>query len=255
MSGKRPKKKVVLFLVEGDSEKKALKDVISSLYDSIDPEILVYFPMIIEDDYDVRGDITSKYGITPDTIERCIYKLFLSNFFDQEKILPKDVTEIIHIIDLDGAYVNDNQVILNPSASKTIYNLDNIMTNNVAKIIDRNQRKRSNIDYLCSLSNIHVKQKTPPYSAYFFSSNLDHFLFGDANIQSGKDKVDKAEKFSMEYSSNPENLIKFVKSKTGGLDNMSYSDSWSFIRQRGNNSLNPHTNINLLFDRLVNNEE
>ena len=110
MKGKRPKRKVVLFLVEGQSEINALKPAISALYDSIDPEIEVFFPTIVEDGCDKRGDITSKYGIVPDVIEGCIYKLFLKTFFDAEKLYPKDVSEIIQIVDLDGADLDECKV-------------------------------------------------------------------------------------------------------------------------------------------------
>lgn len=89
MKGKRPKRKVVLFLVEGQSEINALKPVISALYDSIDPEIEVFFPTIVEDGCDKRGDITSKNGISPRVIEGCIYKLFSPIFLTSRNYFLK----------------------------------------------------------------------------------------------------------------------------------------------------------------------
>lgn len=44
--GKRPKRKIVLFLVEGKSDREALKLAIPELYDQIDEDIEVYFPVI-----------------------------------------------------------------------------------------------------------------------------------------------------------------------------------------------------------------
>lgn len=65
MKGQRPKRKVVLILVEGQSEINALKPVLSAFYDSIDEDIEVFFPTIVEDECDVRGDITSKKEYLP----------------------------------------------------------------------------------------------------------------------------------------------------------------------------------------------
>lgn len=112
--GKRPKRKIVLFLVEGKSDREALKLAIPELYDQIDEDIEVYFPVIRREDEEKGGDITTSlytdkqgktYWVHPNNIEDAIYTLFLEDFFDREKILPKDITEIIQIVDTDGAYI------------------------------------------------------------------------------------------------------------------------------------------------------
>ena len=53
----RPKRKVILFLVEGWSEVTLLKPLMLALYDSIDPEIQVFFSIIEEDGVNCGGDI------------------------------------------------------------------------------------------------------------------------------------------------------------------------------------------------------
>jgi hypothetical protein len=103
--GKKPRYKNVLFLIEGMSEKKAFEIAIPELFENIDESYQVFFPRIVEDGIEKGGDITSKYGITSETIEGCICKLFLDNFFEEQKIYPRHITEIIHIVDLDGAFV------------------------------------------------------------------------------------------------------------------------------------------------------
>ena len=57
--GKRPKRKIVLFLVEGKSDREALKLAIPELYDQIDEDIEVYFPVIRREDEEKGGDITT----------------------------------------------------------------------------------------------------------------------------------------------------------------------------------------------------
>ena len=256
MRGKRPKRKVVLFLVEGQSEINALKPVISALYDSIDPEIEVFFPTIVEDGGDKRGDITSKNGISPRVIEGCIYKLFFANFFDVEKLFPKDVTEVIQLVDLDGAYIPDEQVVYgeNPNGvDKPYYGDNQILTTDVDNMLLRNTRKRENLDYLSSLSELSIKSKRPKYSVFFFSSNLDHFLYGDANL-SMREKTSKSDEYAARYELDPEGFVSAIKATPGALLDMNYEQSWQFIKEE-NNSIKRYSNINILLDRLLNEAE
>ena len=113
----RPKKKVVLFLVEGASDQESLFVPISKLYHEIDPEILVRFQIMHDRDRNNRGkfytggDITSKFGINTGNIEDEINDLFLCPFFSSNYIFPKDVTEVIQIVDMDGAFIPSEAVI------------------------------------------------------------------------------------------------------------------------------------------------
>ena len=254
MKGQRPKRKVVLILVEGQSEINALKPVLSAFYDSIDEDIEVFFPTIVEDECDVRGDITSKKGISPEVIEGCIYKLFLKDFFDTEKLYPKDISEIVQIVDLDGAYITNDKILYgeNPlGENKPFYGSDTIITTDVDKMIERNDRKRANLDYLSSISELTVKSKKPRYSVFFFSSNLDHFLHGDANMKP-RDKVLKADEYALRYESDPKGFVDAIKACQGTLLGLTYEQSWEYMKET-NHSLEPHTNINILFDRLSKN--
>ena len=51
-----------------------------------------------------------------------------------------------------------------------------------------NDRKRKNLEHLLTLpeQKIKVRTKSIPYEIYFFSSNLDHFINNDANVETGK---------------------------------------------------------------------
>ena len=239
--GNRPKRKIVLFLVEGKSEREALH---------IDESIEVFFPIIREDTEERGGDITSRNWVSPNNIEDKMYKLFLKNFFDEEKIFPKDINEIIQIVDMDGAYIPDNDIVLfdDPnSEEKPFYSQSSIICSNVDYMITRNLRKRENFDYLCSLNAIKVKQKTVPYSVYFFSSNIDHFLHNDANL-SCKKKCSLAEQFAKGFIGKTEDFIKYISDSSVGD---TYEASWQYIKQ-GHNSLQRHTNLKLLFDLLLN---
>ena len=178
-----------LYAVANRTHQKALDFAerygVQKVYDQIDEDIEVYFPVIRREDEEKGGDITTSrytdkqgknYWVHPNNIEDAIYTLFLDDFFDREKILPKDITEIIQIVDTDGAYISDECIVEDSSLQEEespFYKDDEIACLDVEKIKLRNQQKSENLTYLSKCSTIKVKQKTVPYSVYYFSSNLE----------------------------------------------------------------------------------
>ena len=61
--------------------------------------------------------------------------------------------------------------------------------------------------------------------------------------------VDAAKKFSRECSKNMQHFYDTFLVGNGCVTDLNYAGSWSFI-QEGLNSLNAHTNLNLLIERL-----
>lgn len=247
--GKRPRKKIVLFLVEGMSDKNALEIPFGQLLDDIDPDILLEFAMVVKDDGTPGGDITSKNGIYPDNIERFIDEIMVSPFLKQTGLYPKDIMEIVHFVDTDGVYIADDLVASSGNGSDApVYYSDYIVTGNPAHVVERNHRKSENLDVLSSLSSIKIGSKKIKYSTYYFSCNLDHFLHGDANYND-HDKTRKALEFSMAHEDSG-SLERFFNENEMDTVGMSYDESWNFIRN-GENSLKRHTNVNLLIQRLM----
>ena len=251
--GKRPKKQIVLFLVEGLSEINALWTIMSELYEKIDENAEVFFCQMEEDGV-VGGDITSRNGVTPEKIEMLMHKLVVGPLLERENIYPKDVTEIIQIVDLDGAYIPDESIVY-PSEPLSddhpvIYYEDRIEANNVTGIRIRNVRKRNNIDYLTSRQEIKVKTKTIPYSIYYMSCNLDTFLHRETNISTGREKCDRAALFSSKFDGDALAAAQFFINDPDAACGMTLDESWAYIRQ-GHNSLKRYTNINLLFEKLL----
>ena len=244
--------RIVIVIVEGGSEIRCLRPVLSSLYDRMKPNYRVEFPPMVENGAQNRGDFTSKFGIYPDNAAGCINKLYIDEYLKQNGLSSDCIGEIIHIVDMDGAYIEDSNITYDPKENGFYYSDDGrIITSNVESAIKRNEMKRKNIDYLYSLDYIHNHGHSIPYSIYFFSSNLDHVLHGDANMINKFEKVERAENFAMKYMDEPEDFIKAIKDLPGTLDDMTYEESWSFIRERGANSINAHTNINLLLDKIA----
>ena len=105
------KRKIVFVIVEGPSDDEALGVLLSKIYDK--DSVYVHI---------MHGDITTQ----------------------------ADFKEIIHIVDMDGAYAPDSAVIEEAEAVKPVYSVTEIRTANPDGIISRNVRKRENIDRLKS---------------------------------------------------------------------------------------------------------
>ena len=158
--GKRPKKKIFLFLVEGVSDRNALEVPFGQLLEDIDPDIVLEFAMLMQDDGSFGGDITSKNGIHPDNIERFIDEIMVSPLLKRTGLYPKDIVEIIHFVDMDGAYIDDNLVVTDGgNEDKPVYYPDIIVTANPDLVKERNLCKSANLDVLTSLSSIKIGSK------------------------------------------------------------------------------------------------
>lgn len=263
--GKNEREKHILVLIEGSSEETILQISLPELFEAISDLYTVHFAFIFEDGNDVRGDITSKHGVTADTIEGLISKLYVGHILETDKIYARDIDEIIHIIDLDGAFIPNENIVQgeNPNGEdKPFYTDSTIINRSVPSIIERNKRKRENIQALLSLpkgkirvwhnpDNPLSKQSKVPYSLYYFSTNLDHFVHNDANLPTGRIKVNLADAFASGFIGNIEGFVSFFADDPASAGDMSYEESWAFIQESGLNSLTRHTNIDILFKRLI----
>jgi hypothetical protein len=88
-----------------------------------------------------------------------------------------------------------------------------------------------------------------PYSVYFFSCNLDHFICGDANLDKYK-KITCADTFAREHGNDIASFAKYLHDDSSAVKGMSSTESWDMIMD-GCNSLKRYTNINLLVTSLL----
>lgn len=272
---------IVVFLVEGESDKIALELPLSDLIDQKHPDYEVRFLLqerkvnqtgievedaaaddkdeegedfTEEELYDYGGDITTSSFVTPDNIEVKITNRFIMPAVRKEGIYPKRIAKVIHIVDLDGAFVPDACVVpfapAHQDRERPYYDGEQgvIEAADTAAIIGRNRRKRSNLEYLLGLSEIKVKTKKIPYEVYFFSSNMDHFINHDANVEGGKKKL--ADSFMRSYGLDTDAFVSFFQQDPGSLGHMGYAESWAFIRKESN-SVKRFTNIDCLIHKLM----
>ncbi len=260
-----PRRKHVLLLVEGRSDAFALSKQLKQLLNRKDPGLVLHI-LLPRDGY--SHDITVESVDHPSGIEGIINKAFIHQFMAQYSLLPKDIVRVIQIVDLDGAYITDEHV--RNGDGSPVYAEDGIYTSNVDGIRQRNRRKRSNLDYLAKARSIGVFQREnddtgsrkKSYSIYYFSSNLDHFLYGDANVPL-EEKTEKARAFSRACEVNPnqfydlffreeEEIIRKRSKKDSKIKGKAdqYFGSWDYIRN-GVNSLQPHSNLCVLIRELM----
>ncbi len=221
-------KKLILFLVEGITDKISFGIIFSEIFSDKNIEFQI-----------IHGDITSDYSISHQNIKEKIKKQ-IDKFLEKEHFKKSDIKKIFHIVDTDGAFISDDKIEKH-SKKITIYKENKIMTNNVRQIKNRNEKKCRILRKLYKSNQIYGI----PYKIYFLSCNLEHVLHNSANIKNYDKKTSLAEKFEDEYSENITDFLKFINSKSIAVDK-NYIKSWKYIA-KNNNSLKRNCNIHLIF--------
>lgn len=208
------KRKILLFIVEGSTEETSLATVLGRIFTSQTVRFKV-----------VHGDILTKDFITPDKILSAVNELIRN--FRGGIYKASDICQVIHLVDMDGAYIPDTAVVEDHGKQEDkypYYTEEQILTPTPETIIDRNLRKRRCINKLTGVGMI----RNIPYSLYYFSSNLDHTLYGRTNLTEWE-KVEAAEQFDLQYGEAPDAFIKFMKGSSFAVEG-SYHDTWAFIK-------------------------
>ncbi len=279
-----PRRKIVIFIVEGLSDLLTLASPISDLINQKSENYITSF-LRIDKEYPgnkkiTNGDITSGYyynkkgtkvWITVNSLAKAIYDMILHQCINFRSIWPEDISEIIQIVDTDGTFIPSDNVEYSdhlPDVEKPYYCKDKIECADPHYIIKRNMRKSENLNHIVdhkfyqitvnednmfssaeftdignnSRSVVGNKRTVSiPYSVYYFSSNLDHYIHSDANYPH-EDKVGGARKFSGTLT-DPVSFREFFKDQD--VQEMDYIESWNYIKD-GVNSLQRHTNLNVL---------
>ena len=245
----RPKKKVILFIVEGPSDMAALERPIQNLL--MDNEQGYEATFLV-----AEQDVTSDGRNNPDNLLQKINKWYFDPFFSaNEFYYPKDIAEVVQICDLDGAFIPDEfcreYLPEHQGAEGFIYAPPYIYGVSSQAVIDRNHHKADNIKFLLTQTTIKVRSKTVPYSLYFFSSNIDHYLHDKINL-AGREKIDLAEQFADKCDDDIANFTTRICKHCQALKDMSYSESWEFImKEEGCRSIKRHTNFNIYINDLL----
>ena len=224
------RKKVVMILLEGCTDEEALGTFFVDYFTNDKVITNVLFT-----------DITSENSSKPTTIKAKVGNS-IKEKLKQSKLNIRDVIEVIHIVDMDGAYIDDAYIYIDPEQTTFRYDETGIYCKDKTKVSNRNHRKRQNIETLgrntsgiCNGISYHI---------YYMSCNLEHVLHGIIAAPKNM-KSELAARFANEYGDNLEKFLGFIKNSNFSV-NDSYEKSWEFITE-GLHSLERHTNLGLCF--------
>ncbi len=268
-SKSKQRRQVVLIIVEGQSDENALLLPLTEAFEAkYGDGVIVHFARIKNDDDSEGGDITSRNGVQPDKLQMLMNKLIIMPCLDENSLMPKYVAEIVHIVDIDGVYIDDAQVVAAETEiplEHPIYEDSLIRANDPEKLRERNTRKRANIEMLLGYqkdgfpiqkfydtghgNKATTKAHTVPYSLYYFSCNFDHFVVNDRNLNSYL-KVHSADLFARRYGNSLDDFIRYLRNEEAAIKTMPYQESWDMLKEE-NNSLCRFTNIGLLLKEVV----
>lgn len=230
------RKKVVLLIVEGPSDEEALGPVLNNYFDK--DRVYVHTH---------HGDITTEKGNKCSNIISKVNEC-VKQCMRQYPFKRSDFKRIIHVVDMDGAFIPDNAIVEDKDAYKPIYTEEVIRTNHPEGIVKRNAQKRENINRLIPTSII----GNIPYQIYYMSSNLDHVLYNKLN-STDVEKESDANDFAIKYKDNLNGFKAFLQDSDFSV-NQDFMDSWDYIKQ-GNHSLERHTNFGLCLENDENTQK
>ena len=229
-------KKFILFVVEGPNDKKEIEAILHTPFFS--HYLGQYEPFFLP----LRGDITSDSRNSANNIQKVLSDAVLNfrkNGVPFRGIKVNEIQEIVHIVDLDGAFIPRDCIVRSDNAD-FVYDNDHIYTSNIDGALGRNRKKAEIINKLLEVQQI----GNVPYSIYYVACNMDHLLFDNQNLRPTEKRC-YADQFRIKCSENHLILNDSIF-KHGIMAEGSYQDSWISIRE-GTNSLRRKTNLNLFF--------
>ena len=221
---KDTRKKVILFLVEGYSDKNSLGLILSRLIGECEVRFHI-----------VQGDVTAAYNTTG-LINRQI-----KSFLSRTHFKKSDILRVVQLIDTDGAFIDPSRVRYAP-IKKLEYFDDHVDTPTPEAIIRRNELKCESAKRLSEENYVFGI----PYSIYYFSVNIEHVLHGvRGGLESG-DKVRFSYEFVERYAEHPHDFVELMRSEEVAAPGR-YKESWAYIFEDGH-SLLRNSNFRLFFE-------
>ncbi len=229
-------KKIILFIVEGQSEEEALEGILAKIIDSHSTKFRV-----------VRYDITADNKSTIVNVKGKV-KEQIDIFLKESRLKKADIDKVVHLIDTDGLYI-DERYMKEADVSGFVYSNSDISCRDIGLIKERNARKSAIVNKLCELPKVY---QNIDYEMYYFSMNLDHVLYNKINA-TDTEKRELSEDFSDKYEGREIDFISFISDHNIAVDG-TIKETWGYLKIE-NNSLKRKTNFHLFFDKLdINNK-
>jgi len=218
------RRKIVFVIVEGPSDETALGIALNQVFDK--ESVYVHI---------MHGDVTTRTGVNSQNI---VAKLGdeVKAFASRNHYKASDFKQIIHIVDTDAVYLEDDKVLEDAECMELSYQDDGIHTNDVNKVIFRNKQKKENLYRLRTCGKIWGV----PYRVYYMSCNLDHVLYDKRN-STDEEKENDAYAFAKKYKSNVDAFMDFMCESDFSVKS-EFKDSWEFI-EKDMHSIERYTNL------------
>lgn len=236
----KEKQKVVIFIVEGDSEQEIFHDSIKKILEPKKLHLEVYRG-------DCLTDIKNKGKQSKEIIGNIVRKINM-----QYKFKPKDIVSIIQVTDLDGSMLNERNYEVNcdlciKNKTSSFYDLERKL------IVCESDEKKKNLLNAYKTKNEHLKKliKTKTimkseFRIFYFKFNLEHVT---------KNKLvysnDEKEKFAREIGEKFTDINEFKKFFTNEKIFVSsdYLESWKKVLD-DSEDFSRKSNINVLIEYL-----
>ncbi|MGN0292627.1 MAG: hypothetical protein ACI4D3_01345 [Lachnospiraceae bacterium] len=169
-------KKVVLVIVEGQSDKAAFGTIFEEYFDDSQVRFHVVNSDITTQDYITPYEIIKKINDILIMLENRYGYSFKTQQSEEGNAESSDYLRIIHITDTDGVFIPDSLVRESEVCKqnkKILYFADHMESHSKETAIDRNRRKAQVLIKLSRENKIHGI----PYRIYYNSCNLEHVLF------------------------------------------------------------------------------
>lgn len=226
--------KILLFIVEGPSDEASLAPALEKIITNSTIKFKV-----------MHADITSDYDSTVKNIEERIKKIGVKRFLQENpQFTAKDICGIVHIVDLDGAFVSSDIIFEGDTEAAQYYD-DKIICKDRTLFLKSHDNKRNNILHLSNISQIKIPTGIiVPYSIYYMSCNLDHVLHNKRN-STKSEKIEDSITFADQYD-DAELFEKFFNGEEIKISG-TYKKTWEYV-QIGLNSLKRGSNFWLCID-------
>ena len=231
-------RKVLLFIVEGQSDAAALEGVLDKLLSNEEIRFHV-----------VGSDVTTQERRGTTSVKTMVNDL-VRKFVTFYRLRPKDLLQVVHLMDTDGAFVPESAILEDDSANRYQYTTTTITASAKDEVRKRNATKSRNMLFLATMGTTYERI---PYEAYYCSRNLEHVLYDIEKDCTTREKLKLSDQFDEQYRDTPTDFLNFISAVPPAVPVSEYIDSWDYISKQGElHSLERGCNLHILLHKILN---
>ena len=245
------KSNVVLMLLEGESDERLLVPAFASLiqqrnaYTRTESELMRCDVTTIKRFTEGARLFDLPLGSDPRQVVRKAVNRHIALAKEEGRYRRSDVSRIVQVIDLDGAFTPLDNVIEKPDLSHVEYDEHCIYASNAVKQIDTMRAKQEGVRSLRSLTDI----DDIPYRLFYVTRNLEHAFSGIVGNVSQGGKARQAAILAQQYADNPDRFTQTLKALYvlhHSNEQMTWNETWNRVFRSPTLSLARGSNLMLL---------